>query len=399
MKFFNIVHACLAASLALASDTLRKIRTKIKILSRNQKQGCNIYPLDCYILKNPCRNKQKSRTIIIGYYGSLNFGDEFMLDALLEKIDHSKKEVVVVINSQTDWFRRKWPNIKCYYPPKRKTILKIIANDFDELILGGGAHIDDHGAKSLKFTPYLARILSLLFIKQHKKVRWISVSSNTDLKDSSYIKDLADIAVNANEFSVRDSYSLNLLSNLITNKKITLSNDLILSKNYEYNILGVVLIDTKQHDTILTILNHLVQFCAQQQKEWRICFIPWFNQNHSDFYYYTKIKNEIDFFNIKNYILPEYQDLDAIPHMLRACDLLFSMRYHASLLALHLKIPVVSFCLNHRHYPNKMKYIHDVYNNKFIMSANQLETLTEYLSTAYVNSRKSTPPHIKLMSS
>ena len=187
----------------------------------------------------------KRQTLILGYYGANNFGDELMLASLLEVLREKNKNStdysILVVNEYKEYNYKQW-ECKCFYPPTSLTQLENAADFFDELIIGGGAHIDDLDLPVYSFIPYLAVELSLLMLERSKNVNWLAVSSNSILINKFYIEKLSKVIANAQEFSVRDLYTFNTLREAgIDSHNITIREDLSCLFEFDIKRLGVVI--------------------------------------------------------------------------------------------------------------------------------------------------------------
>jgi len=326
------------------------------------------------------KKTNKKQTLIVGYYGASNFGDEFMLASLLKKLRKEKGDTtdfsIILADDNNKYDYTQW-NCPCFYPPKNINELTQAAYFFDELIIGGGAHIDDLDFPVYSFIPYLAIELSLLMFKKNKKVKWVAVSSNNILVNQSYIQKLSQVIANSEEFSVRDPYSLETLrSSGVDTEKIIIKEDLGYLFDYDINRLGIVINVLEDKERLKVILSEVMQFCREsliEGKKWGITFIPFYNGNHLDHNIITSLidllKEESTSISIS--IVPEYTDIWSMLVTLRGCDALLSMKYHSSLIGLKMGIPVINYVTdNHRHYINKMKYLQDNFpNSKFLFSS------------------------------
>lgn len=62
-------------------------------------------------------DRNKKQILIIGYYGSYNFGDELMLKLLLEEFSSSETEISVVFTKNKGYDYSQWENIFAYTAP------------------------------------------------------------------------------------------------------------------------------------------------------------------------------------------------------------------------------------------------------------------------------------------
>jgi len=313
-------------------------------------------------------NFNKKQILILGYYGHYNCGDELMLKSLLKVIDENAEISVMFIPSYRYNFNKN-NNNHFYYPPKNIRDVEKIENFYDELIIGGGAHIDDTINEHLDFIPYIGIQLSKKMIEFNKIVKWIGVSSNKSLNDANYITNLSYIVENCADFSVRDTYSKNILINSgINGNKIKLVNDLALLYP-KTKIIAVTFVNFFNDDNkIIQYINDIVSFCKTSKETYKICFLPFFNANYHDTKMINNLINQVNFRDVEYYIASEYKTVDDMILMIKGCDIMVNMRYHASLLGLQYEKQVISICYDtHPHYFNKVNYIHEQFNNNNII--------------------------------
>ncbi len=156
---------------------------------------------------------ERKNTFIIGHYGGENFGDEFMLEALLEYLDTVNIiGKIFIVSKQSSISKGK----ACYISPSFFNILKVFFRT-KLLILGGGTHFhDDYHKKRLKrHYLYLTKILviSLLYRICFKKVYYLGVGY-APLGSFAIKKYTKTSLLLANYITVRDKVSLNNLNNL-----------------------------------------------------------------------------------------------------------------------------------------------------------------------------------------
>ncbi|NJB71507.1 polysaccharide pyruvyl transferase WcaK-like protein [Saonia flava] len=155
----------------------------------------------------------RKNTFIIGHYGGDNFGDEFMLEALLEYLDTVKiiGKIFIVCKK-----RHSSATKATFVSPSFLSILKVFFQT-KILILGGGTHFhDDYHKKRLqRHYLYLTKILaiSLLYRLSFKKVYYLGVGYAP--LDSPLIKKYTKLSLLlTNHITVRDKISLKNLNNL-----------------------------------------------------------------------------------------------------------------------------------------------------------------------------------------
>lgn len=323
-------------------------------------------------------DRNKKQILIIGYYGSYNFGDELMLKLLLEEFSSSETEISVVFTKNKGYDYSQWENIFAYTAPDNPIELEKATDFFDEVILGGGAHIDDRESDSLRFIPYLIIEITKLMIKKGKIVRWLGGSSNKELRRTSYIDDLKFIAPKITEFTVWDEYSINTLRKEgIPTDNIKLVEDIAFGIGRTTKILCVTLIDFYgDRDKIVSIVNEAAEFARNSKEDWVICFLPFYNEGHNDIILIDSVVKNSRLDDVKYFVAQEYGNVESMLAMIKGCDLFLNMRYHASLISMLFKKPTISIAYDaHPHYYNKMTQIHKTFN-----SEHYLIYITEYKS-------------------
>ena len=314
-------------------------------------------------------DKSRRQILVIGYYGEDNYGDELMLDCLLKDLRRDDVQIWIALFPAPRYHVGRWKGCRCLYLPKSEEGILDCACFFDELVLGGGAHIDDIEIRDPTFIPYLARRLSLLMLRRAKRVRWIAVSSNRCIENQKCIKELNTLLREGAMISVRDHLSLKTLSEAgVDVSAITLAKDPALSIVSRKTLL-VVLAGLEIKERLKSIVFDLATFCRKSSEDWELCFVPFLNVRHHDLNLIKEVCAEVDLTDVVYYTAPEFTSIESMTLYFKAADLVFSMKYHASLLALHYRKPLVTYCLEHRHYFNKMHALHEYFGNKYILDA------------------------------
>lgn len=322
------------------------------------------------IKENGDYDKNRRQVLILGYYGEENFGDELMLDNILKSICHDDVQFWICLFPSPRYPLQRWKGCRCLYLPKTEEGILDCAVFFDELIVGGGAHIDDIEIRDPGFIPYLARRLSILMLRRRKVVRWIAVSSNKEITNSQCIHELDEIFNDGADISVRDRLSLETLQKAgLDTSRISLVDDPAFSLDAHRKTLLVILSGLETRNRLREIVEDLVLFCKDNKNTWELCFVPFLNTRHYDQKLINEICSDINFEGVTNFIAPEFTDVESMTLYFKAADLVFAMKYHASLLALHYGKPLVSYCLDHRHYFNKMHALHERFENPYIIDA------------------------------
>ena len=249
--------------------------------------------------------------------------------------------------------------------------LNNIANYYDCLLFGGGAHIDDYGYDDDKHLS-LGRILTDLtmrFIVFNKKTALYGLSSNNELTNIEYINKLKYIVDNCTYFSIRDTYSIDVLKkNGIDTDKIILVDDIVFASKYksikqakkELRI-GIVFIcneenKNKNEEYILTLISYL----NKKREKYFIDLIPFYDYMDNDHNHYLELMKKVQEKNVNIRSMPK--NMEDLQIVFNENDYIISMRYHATLIANLMNKKVLNIIYNkHRHYDNKMKYLYEKY--------------------------------------
>lgn len=253
-------------------------------------------------------------------------------------------------------------DVKCFYPPESEEDLRNACIEFDEIVLGGGAHIDDSPIKRLDFIPHLIIRLSLEAIQQKKCIKWIATSTNKTLSDPEYLCSLKKIAEYAEDFSVRDNFSLAVLQQAgIQNVSLVRDIAFDIEKMFlaKEKIVLVTLVDFVAGTSLDLIVNDIFSFFAKRLKttaeRWRICFLPFYLEFEHDRRLFEQVLENTNSQGVPYFIGDEIENSETMLLFFRNADLSISMRYHAALLSNVFNVPNLMLCPDcHRHYFNKM---------------------------------------------
>lgn len=306
----------------------------------------------------------KKKVLLLGWYGANNLGDEIMLSVMLEQLCNSGDyEVAVIIDKGERYCVKRREEVAYYYAPCKLETLDELADYFDILIVGGGAHVDDCNSCSLDFVPYLAVQLSKRFIQNGKDSRWISVSSNSEITNKEYIEQLNYIVQNSSHFSVRDPHSLNSLkSSGINVNQILLEEDLA----FRYPIIRKRLLITLtpvSPSALRELANIIVGFIKSSGKEWSVLCLPFCLIHDYDLETLKRFSSFLRELRQEVTIVPKIDNEEALITLINGSDAAINMRYHASLICLKLGKPTVSIVWDHPHYLNKMSYLEELFPN------------------------------------
>lgn len=194
-------------------------------------QYCNLEYLNNKVDKN------KKNILLCGFYGGDNTGDELMLQTVLEqfqKYSNVKVTVLLDYNEKYNILKNDFSNVSYLHYPKSVYDFDNLVSQFDKLVFGGGALIDDTIYNfDNPFAITLSKILidlSLKFINSQKNVYWLGLSSNKIIQNDIFISKLIKIVENAKYISLRDTFSFDLLASIGCNQsKMHIINDLVLA--------------------------------------------------------------------------------------------------------------------------------------------------------------------------
>ena len=367
----------LEKQLADTSNTLtKKIDGLMSTINNHRTEKTFISPE--YTLDSLQRlHTNKPRILICGYYGARNLGDELMLQSILKRLNPKKLDITILLApcSETDASIYAPYNV-IHYPTHNDDIL-LLAKNYDYIIWGGGAVLDDsdyHFNYLNNALGYILLKVSLAAFQFNKKVYIFGVSTNHIIRDQIFISDLQKVINKADYFSLRDTNSLKTLQDIqIDTKKVNIIDDIAildlptsLPKNQSQNLsIGLVFIfDNKNLDSIISFIKLLI-ICFPN-KSVTMNFIPFFDENNYDQKHFQKILSSVNIpKNINASIKPFANNIDELIQIISQCDCIFSMRYHATLISslCGIKTLSIDYSEEHRHYRNKLSYIKEHYND------------------------------------
>ena len=327
-------------------------------------------------------NNKYKNILIIGFYGAPNLGDELMLETLLEYLDGIKnKKITVVLADNPEYSIDKYKDIRFIHYPKTLYDFNVLAEQYDYIIFGGGAIIDDSQYEKENSYQYdLGTILIKLSIRAiafNKKVICIALSASNEIKNQEYIEKLKYIIQNSCFFSVRDIYtqeylikklgeeckkSINRISDIVLANKAFLNN--IRKKSYN-DILNIGIIGVS-NDNNLEKINTIVENVKKYDMNSNINLIPFYEYKNADTFFYKKLKENSNIkLNIEKYPENMMKTID----LYNKNDIIIGMRYHSILIAYVLNIPCIPICYDiHEHYPYKIKFLNKIFNKKDVIS-------------------------------
>lgn len=377
-------------------DELSEIKSELRRLSDRLEENCLRVNAQNYdiktILKNTETNQEflsneyvalynrKSsklpRVLLCGFYGARNVGDELMLSSLLEILQDTNIDITILLSNNYDADSSVYAPYKTLHYPKRSSDVMAIAENFDVVVWGGGALLDDveyeyRGQYSTM--TYILMSISKAMIKTGGQVIVYGVSTNDVISNKDFLSDLQLIIDKSVFFSLRDTNSLMVLKKSgIKIDKVKLLDDLsifaltnkrTLKKKEKSNIVvGINLILKEDElDESVNIVNKIVDIFNGKIK---VYFIPFYDyQRHDERMYSEVLKRLKAKDGVEFEVLRRPNNIEELMQIFTKCDFVFAMRYHAILTAAltNNRVAMIDYQSKHRHYVNKNNYIKEKY--------------------------------------
>lgn len=318
--------------------------------------------------------------LLCGNYGNPNTGDEWMLDTMISYIrKYTTREITVMLEPNRNFDPSIYLKygIRYIHYPQTVYDYDMIADQFDILIFGGGAIVEDNVYyDAYDFGVNICRTvvdLPLRFIKKRKKVLCIGLSTSTEFTNAGYINKLQTVIDHVDYFSVRDRYSLETMQRagintdrvklipdiVFGNEKLRkmISEDTYRLEQRDQDILHIGIVYIVAYETkkgFLNLINKIKTEASASGKQYHITLIPFYDDWHIDDQFFkdsTKDEQNIE-------VLPYCSDIQFMIDIFEKQDIVVCARYHAILLALCLGIPCVPLYFDtHQHYRNKVSYL------------------------------------------
>lgn len=321
-----------------------------------------------------CRPKsKKARVLLCGFYGAKNVGDELMLEAMLRLLAGEGLDITILLSNNYDLDASEYAPYKVLHYPKRSSDIMAIAENYDAVIWGGGAMLDDaeYGYRGMYSTmSYIIMSISKAVLKCGGQVFVYGVSSNDKICDKKFVNDLDYIVQHSDFFSLREPNSLATLKDAgVKTDKIKIIDDLSIynltserikrknQKNKDKICVGVNLIMSE--DRILEskrIVENIIRYFRQPIK---IFFIPFYSYKNHDNILLEEILNKLGKSSFEYEIVEQPNNIKELLDIYGKCECLFVMRYHAALIAAltHKRVVMIDYRGQHRHYANKNSYV------------------------------------------
>ena len=353
-------------------NKIEKVTNKIEKVTNKTENGYDFYVNYEYSLL--LHNKRK-KILLVGFYGAKNLGDELMMQKIYTDLEHCQDDIWVMLCDNVDLDIFNYPITNIIHYPKTKFDYSFLADQFECLIFGGGAIIDDgcYGVED-SYRYDMGRIfieLSTSFAEKGKEIYAIGLSASDCLTEKGYIKKLKNIVKKSQAFYVRDKYSQEVIE-VATDEKITSINDIVLTNQIQQNLLdvpcdcqlkkvGIIWVCYEEEwENCKKVIDKLNEMYSGN--ELLIKLIPFYDYCDNDFRFYEKVKEE--YLNQDNIVIEKMAyDFEEIYTMLKDLDLIISMRYHGALVGLMTGRNTYALLYGkHRHYKNKMLDLFEKFN-------------------------------------
>lgn len=323
----------------------------------------------------------KTELLLCGFYGGFNLGDELMLDTLLEHFSDIKDchiTVMLANNDEYDFYSRR--GVTYIHYPQTPFDYDALASRFDAVMFGGGALIDDRHyrdmySREMSLGTTLIE-LSEKMLDRGKTCIWCGLSTNDSFSDPLFIAKLNDIIPRLTYCSIRDTHSLDLLKRCGADvSNVVLSHDIIIANPKFYKKgdagtdgktrIGIVFVgsidDIKEGTR--SALESVCDYFEALGTEYEINLMPFYDFASVDSRFLVSLKDSLG--NGRINVLPYVNTASEICDVISRQSVIISMRYHASLIAVLMKIPLLTILLDKMpHYPNKMRYVSEKYDNE-----------------------------------
>lgn len=324
-----------------------------------------------YRIRDNKLDRQK-QVAVIGYLGAFNLGDEIMLEttmSLLKQTGKVKKITVFSCEPRAAQINR-YKNCEIIpRSPLTDEAIRYSVNNNDTLFVNGGALLDDRWYNDDRSLAHDIMRLVKAFIRHRKTVIFYGVSCNEKLSNEVAIADFVYAINNSTYFSVRDSFTLNTLNALsgVDQSKIKLVDDIVFAskylrsskrkRNYGNEVVGISPVLNKETSKYY---KNIIKSAIDAGKKVKI--ISFFDYNNEELNELWNIKNELDWNDVSLDDIACPSDMFDLLEELKSIDVLISSRYHCSLVASCMGVPMV--CLNYNecpHYNTKNKYLFSKY--------------------------------------
>lgn len=357
--------------LSRCESELKRIEQSVRILEASHEYA----NLEYLALK-------KSKILLAGWYGASNCGDELMMRSILKCFSGKGARIAVMLWNDPCYDAGDLPGfVDIIHYPRSIWHLEQLANQFDVLVWGGGAILDD---KQYTDDPHnfntgnLFVRLSEAMLNRGKKVFALGLSSNSTFSSQEYIRRMQNIVSQSAFFSLRDGYSLQALEQAgVDVSHVSLCEDVVFADSdlnkardfvhqrqsdiggarYKVGIVFLCFNENKEHNR--SLLESLSTYLKGRFADFEIELIPFYGRNNSDLAYLRQLKQSLgspEWLSIGRY------STNLLGNSLLDCDATINYRYHAALISGTVGIRSIFVCQDsHPHYPNKIAHLADLF--------------------------------------
>lgn len=331
---------------------------------------------------------EKKQMLIIGFYGAYNFGDELMLQTLLQLLGNMKDvHVTLMLSENADYDAFVNGDVEILHYCRTRSDFVHLSALYDGLIIGGGALLDDkaYGKTSNHFIS-LATIVAELpnyFTARGKPTCFLGMSTNATFTEKRYIAMLSRCVQFARHFSVRDRFSMETMKNAgIPTETIEIVDDIALANRF-----WLKKREPKEKTTVkrcavtwvnfeglkpllIELLEAIIRRGIEEGIDIRVELVPMYNYMETDISYFADVMQKLmPPIADRVAITPYPENIEKAAEIFNRQDAAINIRYHASLICACLGIPQTQVILkDHPHYPNKMRWIAENYGDGLAMT-------------------------------
>lgn len=383
---------CIKEGNAGINTKLDNLENRVSLSEASIKQYSRQFVSPEYVLDSMrALNAKKPRVLVCGYYGARNLGDELMLNSLLKKLDSKKLDITILTAPHFDKDLSIYAPYSVIHYPSRNDDILLLAQNYDYIIWGGGAVLDDEYYDFNFLNIPLAYILlkaSIAALKCGKKVFVLGVSTNKTLKNPEFIRDLETVVNGADFFSLRDTNSLRTIKEAgIDTAKIKIIDDLALldlpkitkpKASGKVSVALTFIFSDENLPKIKEFLKLIPEVLPKLYpgKSVDLHFVPFYDENDFDKHCIEKLLADAPKVDNIAFCAEEFRDkIEDLAELYSSCDLNISMRYHATLLSSVCGVKTLSldYGSEHRHYYNKLAYIKEHYSNFVAMPFSNID--------------------------
>ena len=313
--------------------------------------------------------------LLAGWYGAENFGDELMLHTILQCLpEDSLSRVAVLLWDDFHYSADAIdPRVTILHYPRSTWDLDQLANHFATIVWGGGAIIDerqfDDDPSNINTGNLFIR-LSKKMLARGKRVCCIGLSSNDNLSDEGYVRELSAIVAGSAHFSLRDPNSMAALasagvdvSNIESCEDIVFANEGLAQlpkreqaeKGSPVRIAVVPLTISSLLRHYRHVLKDISASLSATEKDFELHLVPFLNeQGGHDTRYCEELIRSMDDLGV----IVEPYHRSAEDYHFESYDLVISYKYHSALISLVQGVQTLCvFADEHPHYRNKMSHL------------------------------------------